>query len=307
MPEKQFYDVIIVGGGPAGCSAAIVLARSKRSVLVIDEGKHRNKASIGIHNYPTRDGILPADYHALVHAEMKHYHVNIVKSKVTDARILAAHGFVVTDASGKKYICRKLLLATGVTDNIPDIPGMKELWGRNIFHCPFCDGWECSDMVIGLYARQHGYGMALALRQFSKDVILFTDGEKYLRPKQRANLAHRGVKVISQRVVKLSQKNKTLTGVVLDNGETVPVDRLFVNEGHRVNNSLLVGFNCRSSKIGAAITNRHQQTNVPGLYVAGDASFDMHMVIVAAAEGAKAAVAIHEQLLKTDNELPRGS
>jgi len=299
---KKIWDVIIVGGGPAGCNAAIVLARVKRSVLLFDEGKQRNIRSVGMHNYLTRDGILPTEYLKLAHEELDKYHVSICKYKVTQARALSTKGFEVTDSNGDIYLCRRLLVATGVCDNIPNIPGMHELWGCSVFHCPYCDGWECCENTIGLYAKNfNGYGMALALKQLSPNIILFTDGAYYLKPRQRQVLAVQNIQVISTRIKSLMQENNKLTHIELYKGAPIPCGSLFVLTGHRVNGDLLSQLGCRLTTKGAAITNRHQQTNIPGVYVAGDASFDMHFVIVAAAEGAKAAVAIHDDLLKTDN------
>src|ERR1044072_5345521 len=125
----KVWDVVIVGGGPAGCSAAIVLARSNRKVMLIDAGKQRNILSRGMHNFLTRDGIVPPEYLSLAHKKLKHYQVPVVKGLATKARALAKHGFEITDDKNNKYLCRRILLATGVTDNIPDVPGMKELWG----------------------------------------------------------------------------------------------------------------------------------------------------------------------------------
>ena len=300
--KHDIYDVIIVGGGPAGCNAAMVLARSRRTVLIIDEGKHRNQLSQGIHNYLTRDGVKPGEYLELAYKEMADYHIPIIRTRAIKARQLEQKGFEITDNTGTIYLCRRLLLATGVTDKIPDIPGIQELWGCCVHHCPFCDGWECRDKVIALYSRNvNGYGMAMALQHLSKEVILFTDGRSYLKTKQRSHLQALNIRVISRRVKELLYDNKQLHHIALQNGEQVPCDVLFVNHGHHVNSELLEQLDCRRTKLGAAITNKQQQTSIPGVYVAGDASFDMHFVVVAAAEGAKAAVAIHSDLLNTDN------
>lgn len=302
--DENIWDTIIVGAGPAGCNAAIVLARSKRRVLIIDEGKQRNLTSQGMHNFLTRDGILPKEYLALVHEELTHYKIDIVNGRVVTAKKEGDHGFLMIDKDGKQYLGRRLLLATGVTDKIPDIPGMLELWGKGIYHCPYCDGYECGDKIIGLYAHNvNGYGMALALRELSDKIILFTDGARYLRALQREHLAARGIIIISKKVKEIARKGDTLAGVALDNGEIIACDSLFVDNGHHVNDDLLKQLGCTCTKKGAAITNKQQQTNIPGVYVAGDASFDMHFVVVAAAEGAKAAVAINNDLLKTDNAM----
>lgn len=301
--NNHVWDVIIVGGGPAGCNAAMVLARVKRSVLIIDEGKQRNLKSKGMHNYLTRDGVLPADYLDIAHKELANYNIDLVKGRAEKVTRLADRGFSI-DVGKKKYICRRILLATGVTDIIPDVPGMQELWGCCVYHCPYCDGWECKDEVVGLYAgKTNGYGMAVALNHLAKELVLFTDGKRYLTAKQKAHLVALNVKVITDKVSRLVSEDQKLVCIQLVNGHEIACQSIFVNSGHKVNSGLLEQLNCKRTKLGAAITNRHQETDVKGVYVAGDASYDMHFVIVAAAEGAKAAVAIHTDLLKADDNL----
>lgn len=300
--KQKIWDVIIIGGGPAGSSAAITLARCKRRVLVIDEGKYRNIHSQGMHNFITRDDIVPADFHKHARQELDKYGVTFKKARAVSARAVKDKGFEIIDSKKDVYLCRRLLLATGVTDNIPDIPGFRQLWGRAVFHCPFCDGWECCERTVGIYAHKlNGYGMSLALKQLTGKVILFTDGARYLKPIQKLNLDARKITVIAKKLRQLIYSDHKLTHVELQTGELVPCDAMFVNNGHRVNSELLEQLNCNCTTKGAAITNRQQQTSIPGVYVAGDASFDMHMVVVAAAEGVKAAVAIHNDLIKTDS------
>jgi thioredoxin reductase len=304
--KKQIRDVIIVGAGPAGSNAAMVLARVRRSVLIIDNGKPRNGRSHGMHNYLTRDGILPSEYLTMAHEELGKYGVERISAAAVRARKLGDHGFEVEDSNGEVYLGKRLLLATGVTDIIPDIPGMEELWGNGVYHCPYCDGYELCDQNIGLYARKHnGFGMAIALRQLSASVILFTDGRGYLSADQHRQLDGLGIRVVSQRIRELSCSEDRLTCVSMQNGESIPCDAVFVNHGHKSNNDLLIQLGARLTSKGAAITNRKQACSVPGLYVAGDAAIDVHFVIVAAAEGAKAAVAIHDDLLHAENHLAK--
>jgi thioredoxin reductase len=299
--NNKTWDVIIVGGGPAGCSAAIVLARSNRKVLIIDAGEQRNLRSHGIRNYLTRDGITPTEYLSIAHAELEEYKVPIHKNVATTARKLADKGFEIKDKEGNTFLCRRLLLATGVKDKIPGVPGMKELWGSHVFHCPFCDGWECREGKIAIYApKQNGYGMALALKHLCKEVVLLTDGARYLSSRQRKILEAQKISVISTKLKELIHRDGQLTHIALEKGSPIDCQHVFVLHKHHVNDTLLEQLDCKRSKLGAAIINRYQQTNVMGVYVAGDAAFDMHLVIMAAAEGAKAAVAIHNDLLKTD-------
>jgi len=302
--SEQLWDVIVIGGGPAGLSAAMVLVRSRRSVLLIDEGRQRNLRSHGLHNFITRDGILPPDFLHLAHQDIKQYPVTYRQGRITAINASKKGiGFVLQEDDGSQFHCKRILLATGVTDNIPDIPGMETLWGRSVFHCPFCDGYECREKKVGLFAEKHnGYGMALALRHLSEDVTLFTHGSHYLKPSQKTHLAKRNIRVFTKRITKLESSDERLQAVLLADGSSVPCDFLFTHHGLKVNNELTRQLGCRCTSKGAAVTNRHQETNVPGVYVAGDASIDMHFVVVAAAEGVKAAVAIHNDLLQMENK-----
>jgi thioredoxin reductase len=303
-PDEPIWDVIIVGAGPAGCNAALVLARVRRKVLIIDNSKPRNARSQGMHNFLTRDGILPTEFLKLVHAEMDHYNIRHICGEAVSAKRLEQRGFKIEDSNGDTHVCRRLLMATGVTDEIPDIPGMAELWGHGVYHCPFCDGFELCDKNIGLYSKRYnGFGMSLALRELSAGIILFTDGRGYLTARQHEQLAARGIRVCRTQLKSLNCSEDKLTCVELVTGETVPCDAVFVNHGHRTNNALLTQLGARVTSKGAAVTNRKQACSIPGLYVAGDAAIDMHFVVVAAAEGAKAAVAIHDDLLHIDNFL----
>lgn len=295
------WDVAIVGGGPAGCSAAMVLARSRRTVLLLDGGNQRNISSHGLRNFLTRDGILPPDFLKLAYEDLARYPITLQHTEVSSVQ-KTAFGFELTDQFGEKYSCRKLLLATGVTDEIPDVPGMRELWGCSVFHCPFCDGYECAGYPVGLFASKHnGYGMALALRHLTSDIILFTDGSQYLRQAQRQELKQRNVRVVTKRIQQLIYTGNKLECIRLITGEDIPCSYLFVHHNFHVNSLLLEQLSCKTSKKGAAITNRRQETSIPGVYVAGDASYDVHFVVVAASEGVKAAVAIHNGLLQEDN------
>lgn len=301
--NEQLRDVIIVGAGPAGSAAAMVLARMRRNVLLIDDSRPRNQRSHGMHNYLSRDGMKPIDFLEIAHQELAGYKVVHLKSKAIQARKNDDDTFTVIDAENNHYHAKRLLLATGVTDIIPDIPGMQQLWGHGVYHCPYCDGFELCDQDIGLYARRYnGFGMALSMRHLSKKLTLFTDGAGHLRKYQVDILEKEGVRVITAKLQELYCSDNKLTCVVLKTGEKIACDAVFVHHGHKVNNDLLLQLNARCTSSGAAITNRKQACSVPGLYVAGDSAIDIHFVAVAAAEGAKAAVAIHDDLMKLENQ-----
>lgn len=297
-------DVIIVGGGPAGLNAAVVLGRCQRKVILFDNGQQRNIRSHGMHNYLTRDGISPADFIRIARQESRKYGVELRNSRVKTIRSLSNGLFRVEDESGGIARSGKILLATGLSDNLPQLDGLEELYGKSVFHCPYCDGWEVRDKVIGVYAKnKHGLDLALSLTTWSRKVVLFTDGKRYLKPSDTEMLAQYKIKVVTTPIVKLVSSKGKLREVVLVNGKVQPCEALFFANGYSQKCDLVESLGCIMSSKKVVITNRQQQTNIPGVYVAGDASLDMHFVVVAAAEGAKAGVTINKELQKERKEL----
>ncbi len=175
MARVGHRDVVIVGAGPAGLSAALMLGRCRRSVLVVDHGRNRNAASHALHGFLTRDGTPPAEFLRLAREELAQYAtVELRAGEVVDAEC-RSDSFCVTLASGEEVPSRKLLLATGVVDNLPEVPGFRELYGRSVFHCPYCDGWELRDQPLAIYGRgDRGVGVALELTAWSRDLVLCT-------------------------------------------------------------------------------------------------------------------------------------
>ncbi|MFN2457893.1 MAG: NAD(P)/FAD-dependent oxidoreductase [Chitinophagaceae bacterium] len=299
----ELQDVIIIGGGPAGLNAAVVLGRCKRKVLLFDIAQQRNRSSQGMHNYLTRDDISPLDFIAICHEEMKKYGVDFINKRVIHAHKNDKKTFVVTDEDGALYYAKKLLVATGLTDHVPDVEGCKELYGKSIFHCPYCDGWEVRDKKLGVYARnKEGWELALALKGWSEQVTLFTDGRNKVKSSQKKQLDANNVSVIALPIARFESYEGHLKKIVFKNGEEHACDALFFVNGFTQQGNFAENFGCEVNKKGVVITNSLQQTKTPGLYVAGDASRDMQFVVVAAAEGAKAGVSINKELQKEISE-----
>jgi thioredoxin reductase len=294
-------DVIIIGGGPAGLNAAVVLARCRRSVLVFDTGRQRNLLSKGMHNYLTRDNILPADFLKLAHKEIKKYSVSFSRIEIVSAKKLRTNIFQVTDKKGSDHYAKKLLIATGLKDNIPPLEGIEPLYGKSVFHCPYCDGWEVKDKKIGVYAKnKNGFELALSLKTWSKEVSFYTDGKNYLGPVEKKLFRKKNIRVHTERIQRLESKNGQLAEIVFQDGKKQSCDALFFSNGYEQQSNIARDLGCNMSKQGVVNTNRLGQTNIPGLYVAGDVSKDMQFVVVAAAEGAKAGVSINKELQAED-------
>ncbi len=300
----NLFDVIIIGGGPAGLNAAVVLGRCNRKVLLFDHGKQRNRNSHGMHNYLTRDDISPKEFLKTGRNELKKYNVKMLPKEVRHAKKDPDGFFVIKDEKEKIYYSKKLILATGLTDNLPGINGIRKFYGKSIFHCPYCDGWENNNKTIGVYSKtKSGVDLALTLTAWSSKITLYTDGEKYLRKKDKELFSKKNIAVIHESINSFEGKGFQLKNIVFENGNKSFCEALFFSNGYDVQCHLVESLGCDIGKNNIAITNRLQQTNIPGLYVAGDISKDIHFVVVAAAEGAKAAVYINKELLEDENRL----
>jgi thioredoxin reductase len=294
------FDVLIVGGGPAGLSAALVLARCCRRVLVCDTGRPRNAAAESMHGYLSRDGTPPAEFLRIAREQLAPYGVECRHEEVVDLGG-AAGSFEATLAGGERVHARRVLLATGVVDLVPDLPGFAALYGRSVHHCPYCDGWEERDRRIAVYGRARaGYELALGLLSWSRDIALCTDGPSRLKSHDRARLDEHGITVQEAKVARLEGADGRLERIVFADGTALERDALFFTTGHRQTSALAAKLACKFTRGGAIWVGSGECSSVAGVYVAGDASRDAHLVIVAAAEGAKAAVAINQELQKAD-------
>lgn len=306
-------DVVVVGGGAAGLSAALALGRARRRVLVVDAGAPRNAPAVHVHNYLGREGMPPGDLLAAGRAEVAGYGGQLVTGTVIAAQFLngqdSAGGFRVELAGGRAIGARRLLVTTGLADELPDIPGVAELWGREVLHCPYCHGWEIRDEAIGVLATNPlAVHQALLFRNWSADVTLFGHTEPAPDPDTLGQLAARGIRFVDSEVTALEIGEGRLTGVRLRTGEVIPRQAVVVMPRFHARAGWLasLGLKPTEQRAGGHLMGSYIHagpagaTSVPGVYVAGTITDPGAAVISAAAAGLSTAAVINADLIAED-------
>ncbi len=292
-------DVVIIGGGAAGLSAALVLARARRRVLVVDSGTPRNGPATHMHGFLSRDGMPPRELLTVGRAEVEGYGGTITFADVTGL-VRVADGFEVVTDGGERLTARRVLVATGLRDELPDVPGLRERWAKDVLHCPYCHGWEVRDQQLGVvWNGPDTARFAQILRQWTKDIVLFAPAGT-LAADQRSHLAARGIEVVEGVVAEVRVDDDHLSGVRMADGRVVRRDALFVPPRLVPNNDLLDQLGCESDELGWVVTGLFGATSEPGVWVAGNVGNPRAQVITAAGEGSAAAIAINADLVDED-------
>ncbi|MBM0104798.1 NAD(P)/FAD-dependent oxidoreductase [Steroidobacter sp. S1-65] len=300
------FDVTIVGAGPAGLSAALVLGRAHRKVLVCDSGTPRNWASKAIHSYLSRDGIDPTEFREQARSELARYSGVVIKDvEVTELKRAVDHGFEATLGDASRVLSRKVLLATGVLDHLPPLPDIEAFFGTSVFQCPYCDGWEMRDRPVAAYGkRQRGFEMARALTAWFDDIVLCTDGAPGLSEKELEQLRQNGIELRAERIERLEGDNGQLQAILFRNGERLPRTALFFDMPASEQSTLAQALGCAVTSQGRIKCGQYESTSVPGVFAAGNIIGDVQLAIVAAAEGARAAFGINRALTREDFDAP---
>lgn len=287
------YDVIIVGGGPAGLNAALVLGRCRYKILLLDSNQYRNAPSSAMHGFLSRDGFAPKDLRRVGREQLAPYGVEIRDAIVVNAKRDDGQFWLSSD-SGDVFSSRKLLLATGIIDNLPELQAFEQYYGTSAFHCPYCDGWENRDKRILAYAKgKDAATYALNLRIYTEDLVLCTGGAAEFDSDEKARLARYGIRLVEAPIAALEGTHHRLERVMFGDGHRIERDVLFFHLGQKQRSDLAAQLGCEVSNEAGAQAGERCETNIPGLYIAGDATRDVQQVIVAAAEGAMAAFAIN--------------
>ncbi|MBK3555451.1 NAD(P)/FAD-dependent oxidoreductase [Streptomyces sp. MBT56] len=315
--QQQRYDVVIVGGGAAGLSGALALGRARRSVLVIDAGEPRNAPASHVHNYLGRESTPPGELLAIGRGEAAGYGAEIVEGRVASAERLPGdadgeQGFRVVTEDGRSVEARRLLVTTGLVDELPPVPGLAERWGREVLHCPYCHGHEVADRPIGVLATGPlAVHQALMWRQWSDDVTLFLHTGPEPTEEEYEQLAARGVAVVDGEVAGLEVADDRFTGVTLASGRVVPREALVVQARFTARSAVLesLGLKPVAQEMGGVVIGSYMPTDptgateVPGVWAAGNVTRLTEQVIGAAAAGLMAGGAVNGDLITEDTRL----
>jgi thioredoxin reductase len=296
------YDVAIVGGGPAGLSAAVLLGRCRRRVIVFDEGKPRNKVAHAVNGYLGLEAIAPQELRAAGRKQAERYDVTFADAEVIEVEIIDGqqHGFRLTIANRSVFRARTLLLATGVTDKLPEIEGIEDFYGNSVHHCPYCDGWEHRDQrLVAVGDGKSVVELALSLLVWSDRVTACSNGSM-LAKEECDKLRAAGIDHIAEPIERLEGEDGRLERLVFKNAPPLECDALFFSETQYQRSDLARRLGCRCDSKGQVKSQEKHKTNTPGLFVAGDVDGYIQFAIVAAAEGAIAATAINKELQKAD-------
>ncbi|MDO7906138.1 NAD(P)/FAD-dependent oxidoreductase [Paenibacillus sp. JX-17] len=300
-------DCAIVGGGPAGLNAALVLGRARKQVALFDNSQPRNAVTHASHGFITRDGVKPEEFRRIAYDEVlgypsvRHWQTEVTEIQRTDS------GFILDTSSGERVLARKLILSGGLKEELPEIKGLRDLYGKSLFNCPFCDGWELRDQPLMIISDNASAAVhkAKLLYNWSRDLVLFTNGHDILSAEQEEMLMSRGIRIVKTPIASLSGNSGMLQGVHFEDGTYMERSGGFIDPKlvpHRRFDQVL-GY--ETAENGGIVTDAMGRTTAAGIYAAGDSSYVMpSQLIYAAASGSKAAMGVVADLLEEDWQRP---
>lgn len=291
------YDCAIIGGGPAGLNAALVLGRARKNVVVIDEGRARNRVTRETHGFLTRDPISPSDFRRIAKEQISAY-PSVTFAEDTAISITGTDGdFQISTVQGQTYRSKKLLFATGMKDLPMDIKGLSDVYGKSAFICPYCDGWELRDQALVVIVKgADATHMAQVISGWTNNITICTNGSDDLTNAQREELQQHNIPVYDLPIQSIESDNGMVQQVVLKDGTSIVCTGIFFRPKLMIGSDLPQAIGCEITEAGTVIVDNLGKTNVPGVYSAGDAATHLHQAIIAASMGSLAGVGINNDL-----------
>jgi len=293
-------DCTIIGGGPAGLNAALVLGRAKRKVVLFDNNQARNKVTQESHGFITRDGVSPTEFRELAYQDIRKYpSVKVERVKIVEIKKESSYLFTVATEEGKMFTSKKVMLSTGLKESLPSIKGINEYYGKSLFSCPYCDGWELRDLPLVLIGENSNTThLAKMIYQWSHNLVVCTNGKSVLEEEDELLLKRKGMIIKKERIETLSGSNGKLEKVIFEDGTTMNRVGGFVTTDLQQPNNLAISLGCELNHTNGIIVDDFGRTNIEGVYAAGETTFfGPSQLIIAAGQGVRAAAGINHDLI----------
>jgi thioredoxin reductase len=299
----MLYDCAIIGGGPAGLNAALILGRARRNVILIDSNKPRNAVTQESHGFITRDGIKPNEFRQIAHKEIGRYPSVKYKEREITSVIKDKPSFELVTSEGERYQSKTIIISTGLKDVLPSIDNIYDYYGKSLFHCPYCDGWELRDkpLVVIIGEEVQGFHFIQTIYNWSKDLIVCTNGNTFKNSVQKELLLNKGIKIIENKIERFVGGNGQMQQIVFENGESILRNGGFVMPQLIQASDFAKQLGCECNSLGGIAIDPFGRTNIQGVYAAGDASvISPAQIVIAAAEGLRAAAGVNMDLTQKE-------
>ncbi|MCU0358520.1 MAG: NAD(P)/FAD-dependent oxidoreductase [Cyclobacteriaceae bacterium] len=300
---KETFDVIVVGGSYAGLSAAMALGRALQKVLIIDGGMPANRFTPYSHNFITHDGRPPVEIASLARKQVAEY-VTVKRMEGLLAQVeKEKHEFVVQLDSRQTYYTKKMIFATGIIDQLPDIPGLMDCWGKSVLHCPYCHGYEVRDETTGILGNgDYGFEFSGLISNWTRQLTLFTNGQSTLSPGQAAKIRHRQIPIVEKAIAQLDHHNGSLQRIIFKDGTATFIKALYVRPSFVQQCSIPEVLGCELTEDGYIKVDNSQRTTVHGVYACGDNTTRIRTVANAVAMGTTAGMMVNKELVMEEFE-----